>query len=514
MPNTKNEDIFHLIKSLEKSEKRNFKLYMKRVSGSEDFIIMQLFDAIDKADTYNEEYILKKNKNIKKQQLSNLKAHLTKQILASLRILNEENNISVWVTEQIHNAHIYYNKGLYIQSLKVLNKAKSVAQNYNLIFNTIQILNFEKKIESLLIRRSMEDRAEKLANEVNTTNSHILRQGQLSNLSLNMYGWYIKNGHARNKQDEASLKAYFNQHLKVASDEKLNFYEKLFYYQAHSWYYFILQNLGMFYRYTQKWFNLFQDEPQMQIAEPDHYLRAFHNLLNAHFDTNNYKKYTEVLNAFENFADSATVQSNINLKVKSFVYLYIAKINKHFLEGTFSEGLQLVPEINKRLHRYKLHIDNHRILVFYYKIACLYFGSGDNENAIEYLNKIINNNSDLRTDIQCYTRLLHLIAHYELNNFDLIQYLLKSVYRFMANMNNLSIVEEHIFEFIKKSFSISRKNIIPAFRELKEKLSGLETNSLDTRSFMYLDIISWLDSKIKKVPVENIIREKHLKKTA
>ena len=270
----------------------------------------------------------------------------------------------------------------------------------------------------------------------------------------------------------------------------------------------------MFYRYTQKWFNLFQDEPQMQIAEPDHYLRAFHNLLNAHFDTNNYKKYTEVLNAFENFADSATVQSNINLKVKSFVYLYIAKINKHFLEGTFSEGLQLVPEINKRLHRYKLHIDNHRILVFYYKIACLYFGSGDNENAIEYLNKIINNNSDLRTDIQCYTRLLHLIAHYELNNFDLIQYLLKSVYRFMANMNNLSIVEEHIFEFIKKSFSISRKNIIPAFRELKEKLSGLETNSLDTRSFMYLDIISWLDSKIKKVPVENIIREKHLKKTA
>ncbi len=514
MPNTKNEDIFHLIKSLEKSEKRNFKLYMKRVSGSEDFIIMQLFDAIDKADTYNEEYILKKNKNIKKQQLSNLKAHLTKQILASLRILNEENNISVWVTEQIHNAHIYYNKGLYIQSLKVLNKAKSVAQNYNLIFNTIQILNFEKKIESLHITRSMEDRAEKLANEVNTTNSHILRQGQLSNLSLNMYGWYIKNGHARNKQDEASLKAYFNQHLKVASDEKLNFYEKLFYYQAHSWYYFILQNLGMFYRYTQKWFNLFQDEPQMQIAEPDHYLRAFHNLLNAHFDTNNYKKYTEVLNAFENFADSATVQSNINLKVKSFVYLYIAKINKHFLEGTFSEGLQLVPEINKRLHRYKLHIDNHRILVFYYKIACLYFGSGDNENAIEYLNKIINNNSDLRTDIQCYTRLLHLIAHYELNNFDLIQYLLKSVYRFMANMNNLSIVEEHIFEFIKKSFSISRKNIIPAFRELKEKLSGLETNSLDTRSFMYLDIISWLDSKIKKVPVENIIREKHLKKTA
>lgn len=84
----------------------------------------------------------------------------------------------------------------------------------------------------------------------------------------------------------------------------------------------------------------------------------------------------------------------------------------------------------------------------------------------------------------------------------------------MANMNNLSVVEVHIFEFIRKSFSISRSEIITAFQELKEKLTALETNSLDTRSFMYLDIISWLDSKIKKVPVEKIIREKYLIKTA
>jgi hypothetical protein len=59
-------------------------------------------------------------------------------------------------------------------------------------------------------------------------------------------------------------------------------------------------------------------------------------------------------------------------------------------------------------------------LVFYYKIASLYFGSGDNEKAIDYLNKIINEKADLRTDLQCYSRLLHLIAHYELGNFELL----------------------------------------------------------------------------------------------
>lgn len=88
MPNAKNDDLFHLIKSLNKSEKRNFKLFMKRVSGSENFIIMQLFDAIDKLKIYDEQIILKKNNSIKKSQLPNLKAHLSKQLLMSLRMLN------------------------------------------------------------------------------------------------------------------------------------------------------------------------------------------------------------------------------------------------------------------------------------------------------------------------------------------------------------------------------------------------------------------------------------------
>ena len=86
------------------------------------------------------------------------------------------------------------------------------------------------------------------------------------------------------------------------------------------------------------------------------------------------------------------------------------------MEGTFSEGLKLVPHIREKLDEYDLYLDRHRVLVFYYKIASLYFGSGDYEKAIDYLNKIINWKMDLRTDLQCYSRLLHLIAHYELGN--------------------------------------------------------------------------------------------------
>ncbi|MCG7859613.1 hypothetical protein MD537_21730, partial [Flavihumibacter sediminis] len=109
-------------------------------------------------------------------------------------------------------------------------------------------------------------------------------------------------------------------------------------------------------------------------------------------------------------------------------------------------------------------------------IACLYFGSGDNEKAIDYLQKIINWKLDLRTDLQCYARLLHLIAHYELGNFDLLEYLVKSVYRFMAKMGSLSIVEEEMFSFIRKSFQFAAGDERPAFQHLLDRIKPYEND--------------------------------------
>jgi hypothetical protein len=192
------------------------------------------------------------------------------------------------------------------------------------------------------------------------------------------------------------------------------------------------------------------------------------------------------------------------------VYLHIAKINKHFIDGTFTEGLSLVPYIEKKLKEYEIYLDGHRILIFYYKFASLYFGSGNYEKTIKYLNKIINWKMDLRTDLQCYSRLLHLIAHYELGNYDLLEYLIKTVYRFMARMENLSLVEEEIFRFLRKSFTLSPKQLKPEFGYLLEKLKTYQKNRFETRAFVYLDVISWLESKVRDVPVQEIIREKFL----
>jgi len=346
---------------------------------------------------------------------------------------------------------------------------------------------------------------------VDEVNTQLALMSKLSSLSLQLYSWYIKMGHARDEKDVAAVKMFFEANLPPCSVSRMHFYEKMYLYQSYCWYGFILQDLLMYYRYAQKWVDLFEQEPFMKKVEAVQYIKAMHNLLSAHFDLNNYDKFNETLQHFEKFSRSDNANMNPNAQIQTFVYLHIAKINKHFLEGTFTKGLELVPEIEEKLHEYHLQLDRHRILVFYYKIACLYFGSGDNERAIDYLNRIINWKVDLRTDLQCYARLLHLIAHYELGNYQLLEYLIKSVYRFMAKMKNLSVVEEEVFRFLRKSFTLAPDKMIPAFILLKEKLQRYEGNPLETRSFMYLDITGWLESKIQNVPVQQI-RKKRFQK--
>jgi hypothetical protein len=218
------------------------------------------------------------------------------------------------------------------------------------------------------------------------------------------------------------------------------------------------------------------------------------------------------------------VLNNKNNQIQCFVYIYIAKINQHFLEGSFSEGLNMIPSMEAQLQEIEPFIDSHRVLVFYYKIACLYFGAGEPAKAIDYLNNIINWKLNLRDDLQCYARLLHLIAHFELGNMEVVNYLSKSVYRFMGKMDNLSTVEEVLFNFLKKMIQkygragvagINKEELKLAFEDLLTILGPLEHHKLESRAFMYLDIISWLESRIQNKDVQTIIKEKSaLKKQA
>lgn len=512
MPNLYSDTLFQLVHSLEKSEKRHFKLYIKRSSAKEDLKIIRLFDAMDKQTEYDEKHLLKILKDFTKPQLSNLKTHLYKQLLASLRLLKTNENIDLKLSEQLDNARLLYNKGLKIQSLHILERAKELAKTNQKMNFLVQVISLEKKIETLHITRSSLEKTELLAQESLDISAHIDRVTRLSNLALLLYRWYVKNGHARNVEDEKDIRHFFKNSLPSDTNAIHGFYEKLYLYQSYCWYGFIRQDFLMYYRYSQKWIDLYKENEVMLSVETGHYIKGMHTLLNAHFDLHNFKEFDITLRQFEKFAKTPAATQHDNFRTHTSIYINSAKINQFLMQGDFREGLAIVPEVENKLKEYALFVDSHRIVVFNYKFASLYFGAGDYNTAIDYLQNIINDNQPgLRNDLQCYARLMHLLCHFEIGNEEILESLIKSVYRFMARMKTLTVIEEAIFTFLRHSFKVNARLLKPELEQFLKKIKHLEKNRFETRSFAYLDVISWVESKVYDRPMGEIIHEKYMK---
>ncbi len=511
MPNNMPDTLFQLIRSLEKAEKRHFKLYITRSSAKDDLKVVRLFDAMDKLKDYDEKVILKKLAAVTKPQLSNLKAHLYKEVLASLRLLKTTDNIDLKLSEHLDNARVLYNKGLKHQSLHMLDKAKELARANHKFNFLVQVLSLEKKIETLHITRSSPERTQLLTQEALANSQHIDRVTRLSNLALLLYRWYVQNGHARNEEDVNEVTVFFKNSLLENESAIHGFYEKLYLYQSYCWYAFIRQDFLMYYRYSRKWIGVFDKRKGMIVIETGHYLKGMHNLLNAHFVLRNFKEFETTLKHFEAYAKTPTANRYDNFRTHTSIYINSAKINQFLMRGDFKEGLSIIPGVEEKLKEYALFTDSHRILVFNYKIASLHFGAGDYSKAIDYLHKIINDNQpNLRNDLQCYARLLHLLCHFEMGNEDILDPLIRSVWRFMARMKNLTIVEEEIFGFLRQTFNSRPKELKPALEKFLDKIKHLEKDHFETRSFVYLDIVSWVESKITQQPISRIINGKYL----
>ena len=504
----KTDALFLLVKSLTKSEKRQFKLYAGRLGGNSEKNFLALFSVLDKQEEFDERQILT-NTNIKKQQISNSKAHLYRQILVSLKLNPIHQNAKMQVREQLDFATILFNKGLHKQSLKILDKAKNIAilnEESNLAF---EIIELEKVVETQYITRSMSNRADDLVNQSTRLRKKTLVLSKLSNLSLQLYSMLLRKGYVRNDKDYEEIKLFFETSLPEYELKSLGVKERLYLYKAYLWYNFITQDFVASYRYAQKWVDLFYYNPKMKKNNPVFYLKGINYLLESLFLIQHLTKFKSTLNFFEEELNNHEILLNENTESLAFLYLYLNKLNLYFLEGNFNNGLRLIPEVLEEIESHKLKIDEHHIMVFYYKFGSLHFGASNYEQCIFYLEKIIKNkNLTMREDLLCFSRILNLVAHYEAGMDQNLEVLIKSTYKFLLKMDELHLVQKKFITFLKNLSHIYPHELRGAFIELHRELKVFENHPFEKRSFMYLDIISWLESKIENVSVESIIKKK------
>jgi hypothetical protein len=503
------DNIFSLIKSLSKSEKRQFKLYVGRLGVNTESKFLNLFNILDKAKTYNEAAILRSGA-IKKQQLANLKAHLYKQILISLKLNPSHQNIRSQIREQLDFASILYHKGLYKQSLKILDKAKELAVANEEKNAAFEIVELEKIIESQYITRSISTRADELAEQAKTLSFLNVIASKLSNLSLQLYSRILKTGYVKSEEEAKEVKTYFHKKLPKINIDELGFREKLWLYKANLWQSFLLQDFLNCYKYASKWVALFYANPSMINLNPVFFLKGNNYLLEALFFLRDRSKFEERFMHFQASVSTPTFPKDENVATLVFLYTNFHAINMYFIDGSFKDGVSLIPKIEKALLPFSDRIDQHHKMIFYYKFASLQFGAGNNKACISYLEKIISNKTlSMREDLLCFSRVLNLVAHYEAGLDYHLDTLLRTTYKFLIKMNELHAVQKEMIKFIRSLQDIYPHDLKNAFKELHKTLKTFEDHPYERRAFLYLDIISWLESKIENRPVDAIIQSKY-----
>jgi hypothetical protein len=508
MSKQKSEDLFHLIKSLSSSEKRYFKLQMQ-VYG-EDQKSLKLFQAIDRQKVYDENMILKYEAEISPQQFSNLKAHLYHRLLHTMRSFHLKKNKDISIRELIDHAQLLFDRGLYNQCNKLLKKARKLAHKNDNLELMLEILKMEKQVVAQGIGNENPEKVNAIINEVKDVNTRIYNINTLSNILVRLNNWYTKTGFVRKEEYLEEVKQFIRSSMPSFNEENLSFNEKLNLYNVYVAYYLFIQEFDKAYDYANKWVNLFEETPEFIPLKTIMYIRGIHSLMIAQNKLMKYGEFVASAQKLKNVYHIPGIELNENIRAMLFKYITIHDINRYFLTGDFNAGISLVTKIERDLDQFVDKLGKHSTIIFYYKIACMYVGNSNHKMAVYWLQKIINEqNVDLREDVHCFARILNLISHFELGNTDIIDYYIKSTYRFLLAKDDLNNYQKYILRFLKNlTKETTESELVKRFENLRSQLLTLIDNPYESRSFSYFDIISWLESKIQKRSVQEVIQEK------
>ncbi|MEO1713432.1 MAG: hypothetical protein AAFU60_08870, partial [Bacteroidota bacterium] len=283
--------------------------------------------------------------------------------------------------------------------------------------------------------------------------------------------------------------------------------EKVYYYQSMVWYHYIQNDFSGCLENAMHWVNILKESKDLQNREILLLMRGYNAVLNASYNLRNADIFNKYLAELEDFRKTTYGRFNRNAQIKSFLFVHNGRMNKHFLAGTFEEGVAGIESTLRRISRYGKQVDDHKILVLYFKIAWMYIGNEQAEKAITYLHHIINLQSySLREDIQTYARLTFLMAHFDLENYEILPSLVEQYDRYFQRVKEKNEVQDLVLRFFKEVASVPILERRALYKQYHDALLEVRRDPFAERSFLYLDILPWLRAKIERKSLSRIMQ--------
>ena len=494
-------ELFDLIQSLSKGEKRYFKVHSSRHTIGEENKYVKLFDAICKQKTYDEKHLLANEKYVR--QLPLLKKRLYHSLLKTLEIYHT--SIDAEIRKLLHQAEILYEKALYEQAKKVLRAAKKTCREHNLLTCELEISRWETKIAWA------QDNLEQLGKIISEEKSIL---GSLENLkkyqtiNQKIFRIYYQHGIPRHSAAIREIKKLASGPL-LKNPKNANSFEALHtFYHFQNIYHTMRQDYAKANSSGIKKLELFSEQPEKIKSYTNLYLGDLNDSLISAMMIKDYKQMEMYVTKLRELEHIITSERG---KTVLFFFSY-HELNFYIQTGQFQKAVKRIETLEEKFPLYQNKITPAKKAVLYTLFAVSFFGSGNFKKSIFYLNKIRNENmGGVRTDIESFAHVLNVIAHFEKgSDVEFLKSLVRSVYHYLLKRNRLYKFEESLIGFIRKKLSnvSSQKEFTPIFIEWKKELEKIFKDPFEQGGIQDFDFISWLESKIENKSFGEIVRRK------
>lgn len=500
-------ELFKLIKTLTKSEKRFFKLSSSLQSGEKNYL--KIFDAIEKQDEYDEEALKTEfaGETFVKH-LPSEKNHLYKLILKSLRSFYSEQSVSSSLKQEIKNVEILYSKALYKECEKFVLRAKETAKQYEKFYYWFELIAWEKLLlESAYEQGVFSDQLDNLIEEEGMVIEKLQNLGEYTVIYSKINLIFRSGGFTRNEAERQKVQEIADYHLIKGKNTALST-------KAASICYYIKglcaatnRNYDDSFQFFNRTREILDNNPAIKFDTASRYVMTLFHLLRCHIDSHQYDKARDLIAEIRNL-ESKKGFNSIDLSVKIFGNSYIQELALLHAEGDFQKSLELIPIIEKNQISFEGKLSKEMEILLAYNIAYSYFGVGEYKKALHYLNEVLNDNEqNLRQDVYSFARLFNLVIHFELENYDFLEYIIKSTNRYLNKQERDYQVEFVFIKYLRKLAKVQsgiQRNEI--FEDLSNELKPLLLDHNERVVLEYFNVEAWVESKLKKISFEKAVR--------
>jgi hypothetical protein len=502
-------ELFKLIKSLTKSEKRFFKLMSSLQEGDKNYL--KIFDYIDARESYNEEELKRHFKGeVFIKHLPSEKNQLYKLILKSLRAFHSEETVSSTLKLELQNVEMLYNKALFKECEKFLTRAKNTAKEYEEFYYWFEFLSWEKRLlenayESGVFTKDLD----KLIEEEESVIAKLRNLAEYQIIYSKIDKVFRSGGFTKSLKESEVVEEIANYHLIKGKDTALSV-------KASSMCYYIKglcaasqRDYNLSFTFFNKTREILDRNPKIKYELGQRYVMTMSHLLRCYIEVHDFENAQSVIDEMRELEGKKGFNS-VDITLKIFTRSFILELMLLHVMGDFRKCIQLIPVIERKELQFGEMVSKEQTLLFNYYKAYSFFGVGDYKKALYYLNIVLNDTEQkLRQDIYSYARLFNLILHYELGNYDFLEYLLKSTNRYFVK-KEFSVSSEIIFikHMGKLSKAVNNNERLLIFEFMKDELEEILSNHDERVVLQYFDILAWITCKTYKITFSEAVRSR------